>query len=92
MPGSGSNLGKVQNPAMAVLTLSETGPINAGIGDTDLFPVAPRETDPVNALFDGTYLVSMDNKVRTECTVWINQTLPMPLTVLGVAVDPVIGG
>jgi hypothetical protein len=92
VPGSGSNLGKVQNPARAVLTLSETGPINAGIGSADLFPVVAPEGDPGTALFDGTCLVSMDNTVRTECTVWINQTLPLPFTLLGVAVDPVIGG
>jgi hypothetical protein len=92
VPGAGSNIGKIQNPAKAVLTLSETGPVNAGIGYTDLFPVQPHVTDPANALFDGTYVVSMDNKVRHECTVWINQTLPMPFTLLGVAVDPVIGG
>ncbi len=91
-PGSGSNIGKVQNPSMAALTLSETGLINAGIGKADLFPVFPRQTDAANALFDGTYLVSMDNAVRTECTVWINQDLPLPFTLLGVAIDPVIGG
>jgi hypothetical protein len=91
-PGEGSNIGKVQNPARAVLTLSQTGPINAGIGSSDLFPVQPRVTDQANALFDGTYLVSMDNKVRDECTVWINQTAPMPFTLLGVAIDPIIGG
>jgi hypothetical protein len=91
-PGSGSNIGKVQNPSMAALTLSETGLINAGIGSADLFPVVPRQTDAANALFDGTYLVSMDNAVRTECTVWINQDLPLPFTLLGVAIDPMIGG
>lgn len=92
VPGMGSNIGKVQNPGMAVLTLSDTGPVNAGIGSTDLFPVRTRPTDAADALLDGTYLVSMDNKVRDECTVWINQTLPMPFTLLGVAIDPVIGG
>jgi len=92
VPGTGSNIGKIQNPAMAVLTLGDTGPINAGIGCQDLFPVQPRVTDRPNALFNGTYLVSMDNKVRDECTIWINQTAPMPFTLLGVAVDPVIGG
>ena len=91
-PGEGANIGKVQNPARAVLTLSETGPINTGIGSGDLFPLRPRVTDPANVLFDGTYLVSMDNKVRDECTVWINQTAPMPFTLLGIAVDPVISG
>ena len=49
-------------------------------------------TDPVNGLFDGAYPVTMDNKVRDECTVWINQTAPMPFTLLGIAIDPVIGG
>jgi len=92
VPGEGSNIGKIQNPTKSVFTLSQTGPINAGIGYTDLFPVPPRMTDPPNALFDGVYLMSMDNKVRDECTVWINQTAPMPFTLLGVAVDPVIGG
>jgi len=82
----------VQNPAQAVLTLRDTGPVNAGIGSQDLFPVKPRVTDTPNALFEGTYLVAMDNKVRDECTVWINQTVPMPFTLLGVAVDPVIDG
>jgi len=92
MPEQGSNIGRVQNPAQAVLTLRDTGPVNAGIGSQDLFPVKPRVTDTPNALFEGTYLVAMDNKVRDECTVWINQTVPMPFTLLGVAVDPVIDG
>lgn len=91
-PGEGSNLGRVQNPALAVLTLSQTGPINAGIGSDHLFAVQPRPTDPAGGLFDGAYPVAMDNQVRDECTVWINQTAPMPFTLLGVAVDPVIGG
>jgi len=91
-PGSGSNIGRVQNPARAVLTLRESGPVNAGIGSGDLFPVPPHVTDPAGSLFDGTYLMTMDNKVRTECTVWVNQTVPMPFTLLGIAVDPVIGG
>jgi len=91
-PGSGSNIARVQNPAQAVLTLHHTGPVNAGIGSADLFPVRPLPTDDPDALFDGTYIVTMDNKVRTECTVWVNQTLPVPFTLLGVAVDPVIDG
>jgi hypothetical protein len=90
--GTGSNIGRVQNPAQAVLTLRDSGPVNAGIGSADLFPVRPAPQDPPGALLDGTYLVSMDNKVRTECTVWINQTVPLPFTLLGVAVDPVIDG
>lgn len=92
VPGAGSNIGRVQNPAMAVLSLQETGPISAGIGSADLFPVRAHADQPVGALFDGTFPVVMDNKVRAECTVWISQTLPMPFTLLGVAVDPVIGG
>jgi len=92
VPGSGSNIARVQNPAQAVLTLHDSGPVNAGIGSADLFPVRPLPTDDPNALFDGTYIVAMDNKVRTECTVWINQTLPVPFTLLDVAVDPVIDG
>lgn len=91
-PGTGSNLGRVQNPALAVLTLSATGPINAGIGSEQLFAVRPRPTDPAGALLEGAYPVSMDNKVRDECTVWINQIAPLPFTLLGVAIDPVIGG
>ncbi len=92
LPGSGSNLGKVQNPALAVLTLHDTGPITAGIGSADLYPIKPRASDAAGDLFNGVYLVAMDNKVRDECTVGINQTLPVPLTLLGIAVDPVFGG
>jgi len=92
VPGEGANIGKVQNPARAVVSLSETGPINAGIDSANLFALQPRVTDPANGLLDGAYLVTMDNKVRDECTVWINQTAPMPFTLLGIAIDPVIGG
>lgn len=92
LPGEGSNLARIQNPARAVLMLSQTGAVNAGIGANDLYPLRPLETDAPGALFDGTYLATMDNKVREECTVWINQTLPMPFTLLGVALDPVISG
>ncbi len=91
-PGTGSNIGRIQNPARALLTVQATGPINCGIGSTDLFPVGTNPGDDPGALFDGNYLVSMDNKVRDECTIWINQTAPMPFTLLGVAIDPVIDG
>lgn len=88
----GSNIGRVQNPARAVLTLSQTGAMTAGIGGGSQFPVRPRPQDDPGALLDGNYIVAMDNAVRDECTVWLRQTAPMPFTLLGVAVDPVIGG
>lgn len=90
--GDGSDIGRVQNPAQAVLSLSQTSTISAGIGSDALFPVRPRPQDDPGALLDGAYLVTMDNKVRDECTVWIRQTAPMPFTLLGIAVDPIIGG
>ncbi|MGQ4827730.1 hypothetical protein, partial [Enterococcus faecalis] len=80
------------NPARAVLTLSQTGAMTAGIGGGSQFPVRPRPQDDPGALLDGNYIVAMDNAVRDECTVWLRQTAPMPFTLLGVAVDPVIGG
>lgn len=91
-PGSGSNIGRVQNPAMAVLTLAQTGALSAGIGSSDGFAIRPNPGDDPAALFDGNYPVIMDNVVRDECTVWISQTAPLPFTLLGVAIDPVIGG
>ena len=91
-PGNGSNIGRVQNPATAVLTLAQSGGVNAGIGSADGFPVRPNPGDVAGALFDGNYPVIMDNPVRDECTVWISQTAPLPFMLLGIAIDPVISG
>lgn len=92
MQGEGSNIGRVQNPGTAVIEFADSLSVSAGIGPNSLFAVKPHPDDAAGALLNGNYTVAMDNKVRHETTVWIHQSDPLPLTILGIAIDPVIGG
>jgi hypothetical protein len=92
---AGSSVGRICQAGEAVLTLANTRQIEAGIDGDHLFPVKSRKDEAWNApdaLMDGEFLVNLDNRARDDCAIWIRQTAPLPFTLLGVAIDPVLGG
>jgi hypothetical protein len=91
----GSNIGRRQQVGEIALMLTDTRTIEAGIDADHLFPVKQRTSeaygDPT-ALMDGEYEIAADNKAGENTSVYIRQTVPDPLTVLGIALDPIVNG
>jgi len=94
-PGTGSNVGRVHSTGEVVIQLSNTRQIKAGIDSANLFPLKSRTAEAYaspDALMNRQYTITMANKAKDECTVWIQQTAPLPFTMLGIAQDPEIYG
>lgn len=95
LQGIGVNIGRSHNVGQAVLILRNSRQITAGIDAEHQFYVKSRMTEAYaqpDELMNGEYLVNMDNKVSDNAAVRIEQTAPLPFTLLGVAYDPVING
>lgn len=99
--GSGSNAARKQQPGEIVLHLRQSRNVLAGAGREDgtrpsqLFEIKSRGDEPwgaVDTLKDGRYLMDSPNVVSGQASVYVRQTDPLPLTLLGVYLDPVIGG
>lgn len=99
--GSGSNAARKQQPGEIVLHLRQSRNVLAGAGREDgtrpsqLFEIKSRGDEPwgaVDTLKDGKYLMDSPNVVSGQASVYVRQTDPLPLTLLGVYLDPVIGG
>lgn len=95
LQGSGFNAGRRQQTGDVCLILRDSRSVYAGIDDKHLFLVKNRESeaygDP-DALMNGDdYVLSTDGKAWNEITCWIRSSDPLPLTVLGVARDMVLG-
>lgn len=91
----GSNIGRRQQVGEIALILADTRSIEAGIDADHLFPVKSRAAEGYgepDALMNGEYTVTTDNKVGNNASVYVRQTLPLPLTILGIAADPVVNG
>lgn len=95
-PQTGSNLGKRQQPGDVVLLLHRTSNIMAGSDATRLFDVKQRALESYGSpdtLFSGaTEPITMESKAGNEASVHIRQTKPLPFTLLGLAVEPILGG
>lgn len=91
----GSNIGRRQQVGEIALILSDTRTIEAGIDADHLFPVKQRTDeaygDP-DALMNGEYEIVADNKVGDNASVYVRSSVPLPMTILGIAVDPIING
>lgn len=91
----GSNVGRRQQVGEIALILSDTRTIEAGIDADHLFPVKQRTDeaygDP-DALMNGEYEITADNKVGDDASVYIRSSVPLPMTILGIAVDPIVNG
>jgi len=95
MQGSGVNVGRSHNVAQIVLTVKDTRQVMAGIDADHLFPVKSRTDEAYgspDALMNGDYIVNADNKVSDTATVYVETTAPLPMTVLGVAYEPIVNG
>jgi len=95
LKGSGFNAGRRQQTGDLCLILRDSRSVMAGIDDKHLFLVKSRESeaygDP-DALMNGDdYVLSTDGKAWNEITCWIRSSDPLPMTVLGVARDMVLG-
>lgn len=99
--GGGSNAARKQQPGEIVLHVRESRNILAGAGKengeepTQLFEIKSRGDEPwgaVDTLKDGKYLMDAPNVVSGQASVYIKQTDPLPLTLLGVYLDPIVNG
>lgn len=99
--GSGSNATRKQQPGEIVLHVRESRNVLAGAGKENgdlpnqLFEIKSRGDEPwgtVDTLKDGKYLMDAPNVVSGQASVYVKQTDPLPFTLLGVYLDPLIGG
>lgn len=99
--GAGTNAARKQQPGEIVLHLRDSRNILAGAGrengtlPAELYEIKPRGDEPwgeVDALKDGKYLMDSPNVVSGQASVYVKQTDPLPLTLLGIYLDPIIGG
>ena len=92
--GEGSNLGRRQQPGDLVLQLARTSNIKAGIPG-QLYAVKQKLGNAGSALglLDGTTdTITTANKAGDEVEIEIEQTLPSPFELLGIAVEPLVSG
>jgi hypothetical protein len=90
LPNIGSNIGRMQQAAQAVLTVLNTSNLSVGINSGQTFPWRPTDDqmwDNATGLFTGDSVVTLDNKAHNQVSLYINQTAAAPLTLLGVALD-----
>lgn len=91
--GSGWNVGRQQQPGDVVLTLRDSRSVLAGVDDANMFLVKNRGDEPYGSpddLMTGNYLVTMASKATDGISCRIRSTAPLPLTVLGIAIDVVL--
>jgi hypothetical protein len=96
--GVGSNVGRKQQVGEIVLHLHESRGVQVGSGKADsseplTYEIKPRGMeawgDP-DELLTGKYLADSTNVVAGEASVYVKQTDPLPLTLLGVYLDPIV--
>ncbi|UXC93129.1 hypothetical protein EGM87_22805 [Sphingobium sp. RSMS] len=99
--GGGSNAARKQQPGELVLHLKDSRNVLAGAGREDgaqplqLFEIKSRGDEPwgvVDSLKNGKYLMDSPNVVSGQASVYVKQTDPLPLTLLGVFLDPIVNG
>lgn len=96
LQGSGSNVGRRQQPGDVVLSLYETSGITAGIDRDHLYPVKLRKDEaygsPDDLITGETEPITMEGRTQNSTSVHIQQTKPFPFTLLGITVEPLIQG
>ena len=92
----GNNSGRRQQAAMAYVRLLNSRGVMAGPADDLLYPIQPRlvttpigEADPIQT---GDFEVQMSPDVKTETVLVIEQTKPLPMTVVAAMLDPIVMG
>ncbi|KQN09820.1 hypothetical protein ASE85_02480 [Sphingobium sp. Leaf26] len=95
----GSSAARKQQPGEIVLHIRESRGVLAGAGREDgtipkqLFEIKARGDEAWGApdkLKDGRYLMDAPNVVSGQTSAYIRQTDPLPLTLVGVYLDPII--
>ncbi|KQM18380.1 hypothetical protein [Novosphingobium sp. Leaf2] len=96
LPDGGNNTGRRQQTGDVCLILRDSRSVYAGIDAEHLFLIKSRTSEAYGApddLMNGDdYVLSTDGKAWNEVTCWIRSVDPLPMTVLGVTRDMVIGG
>lgn len=91
----GSNQGRKQQAAQAVVRLVNSRGLEAGPSEDKLFPLKPRQFEAwgePNALITGDRLVDMAPDIKTETVLVIRQQEPLPFTLTAAFLDPVVAG
>lgn len=97
----GSNAARKQQPGEIVLHVRQSRNILAGAGREDgeepvqLFEIKSRGDEPwgaVDTLKDGKFTMDSPNVVSGQASVYVKQTDPLPFTLLGVYLDPIVNG
>ncbi|ALC13834.1 hypothetical protein [Sphingopyxis sp. 113P3] len=93
VPGQGWNVARRQQAGEIALTLHRTSGIYAGSSASDTIYVKQRIGEawgtPDN-LMTGDYSINSGNVEQGKVCVHVKQTTPLPLTLLGAFVDPII--
>lgn len=96
---AGSNAARKQQPGEIVVHLRNSRGVRVGSGKEDgseptTHPIKPRKSEAwgeADRLLDGKYLIDSPNVVSGQASVYVKQTDPLPLTLIGVFLDPVVG-
>lgn len=92
--GEGFNVGRKQQTGQIVLSLHESRSVFCGVDENNLYLVKSRTDEAWGTpddLMTGDYLVDSANVVSGEASVHVRQTSPLPLSLLGVFMEPVLG-
>ena len=95
MRDGGTNQGKRSDMGEVVIRVHKTRNIKVGRTLDTLSEVNQRELeayDTADSLFTGDYNVDMEPVVGDDATVVVMSDLPLPMTVLGIFLEPSIGG
>lgn len=91
----GTNQGRKQQAAEAVVRVVDMRGIEAGPDEEHLFAIKPRGFEPYgmpNELKTGDYTVQMAAKTDDEITLVIRQREPLPFTLTSAFLDPIVTG
>lgn len=91
----GDNAGRKQQLGQAVLSLIDAGDVFAGPSEAKLYRVKQRLDEPygdADYLMQGDYRFDNANHVSGQVSIIVRQNAPLPLTLTGVFLEPVIGG
>ncbi|ALH82905.1 hypothetical protein [Sphingopyxis macrogoltabida] len=93
VPGSGWNVARKQQAGEIALTLNRSSGVYAGSDVSDTVYVKQRLDETYGSpdnLMTGDYSINSGNVQQGKVCVHVRQAAPLPLTVLGVFVDPII--
>ena len=90
----GDAAGRRQTLGQAVLRLVDSSQVMAGPTEDKLYLIKQRREDAYgspDALMNGDYLISSESHVSGQTSMVIQQDAPLPLTLTGVWLEPVVG-